>query len=619
MTRRRRLALLVVAAMAVATAAWAYWTVAGGGPGAASAGTLDAPSGVSASTTAGSSTVQLAWTGSTLSGGQSPTGYYATRVRTGDGATAAACGTSPSALTTSTGCNDLNVPDGTYHYVVTAAYHSWTATSGASDDVTVAGDSAAPAVTIAFPQDAAAYDAAGWSGGCPTTGLCGTASDPSGVATVSLSVRQGASGLYWGGSSFDQASETFVPATGTTSWALGFARPPDGSYTVHARAADTLGNTTPSGSYATATFTVDTAAPTLSSLQLLDGDGNGKVDQVRATFSETLAASTATAPWTLANVPSGGSLASVATAGTVATLTLSEGAGAANTAVGGFTVALAANATGIRDTAGNQSSFAATAPADKATPVLVTLQMFDNSNNGRIDHVTATFTEALAASTATAPWTLANVPSGGSLASVATAGTVATLTLTEGAGAQDTGVGGFTVALATNAAGIRDAAANLSSFAATAPADKAGPVVVGITSSGGVRGKMEAGDQLAVTFSESLLASSVPSSATVSERDPSGSGNDVLNIGGITNSDRDTGSNGYVTGNNSTASFASSTVALSAGTVTVTVGSTCAGGGCASVAASQGVLSFAPATGITDAAANAAAGTFATATGFQLF
>jgi hypothetical protein len=512
MTRRRRLALLVVAAMAVATAAWAYWTVAGGGPGAASAGTLDAPSGVSASTTAGSSTVQLAWTGSTLSGGQSPTGYYATRVRTGDGATAAACGTSPWALTTSTGCNDLNVPDGTYHYVVTAAYHSWTATSGASDDVTVAGDSAAPAVTIAFPRDGAAYDAAGWSGGCPTTGLCGTASDPSGVAAVSLSVRQGTSGLYWGGSSFDQASETFVPATGTTSWALGFARPPDGSYTVHARAADTLGNTTPSGSYATSTFTVDTAAPTLSSLQLLDGDGNGKVDQVRATFSETLAASTATAPWTLANVPSGGSLASVATAGSVATLTLSEGAGA-----------------------------------------------------------------------------------------------------------QDTAVGGFTVALAANAAGIRDAAGNLSSFAATAPADKAGPVVVGITSSGGVRGRMEAGDQLAVTFSEPLLASSVPSSATVSERDPSGSGNDVLSIGGITNSDRDTGSNGYVTGNNSTASFASSTVALSAGTVTVTVGSTCAGGGCASVAASQGVLSFAPATGITDAAANAAAGTFATATGFQLF
>jgi hypothetical protein len=45
----------------------------------------------------------------------------------------------------------------------------------------------------------------------------------------------------------------------------------------------------------------------------------------------------------------------------VATLTVSEGAGAANAAVGSFTAALAADADGIRGAAGNQSSFAATA------------------------------------------------------------------------------------------------------------------------------------------------------------------------------------------------------------------------------------------------------------------
>ena len=61
------------------------------------------------------------------------------------------------------------------------------------------------------------------------------------------------------------------------------------------------------------------------------------------------------------------------------------------------------------------------------------------------------------------------MPSGGTLASVATAGAVATLTITEGAGAADTSVGSFTVALATSATGIRDAAANLSSFTAAAP------------------------------------------------------------------------------------------------------------------------------------------------------
>ena len=101
---------------------------------------------------------------------------------------------------------------------------------------------------------------------------------------------------------------------------------------------------------------------------MLDTNANGKIDQVKATFGETLASSSATAPWTLANVPSGGTLAAVSTSGSIATLTLTEGAGAANTAVGTFTVALAANATGIRDAAGDQASFTAAAPTDLAAP-----------------------------------------------------------------------------------------------------------------------------------------------------------------------------------------------------------------------------------------------------------
>ncbi len=160
MTRRRHLVLLgILAVLAGATAAWAYWTAAGSGAAAASTGTLGAPSDASASTTAGSSTVQLAWTGAALSTGQPATGYYATRIRNSDGTTAAACGTSPAAPTGSTGCADQNVPDGTYHYVVTAVYHTWTASSGSSNDVTVVGDTTAPAIALAFPHDGATYDA----------------------------------------------------------------------------------------------------------------------------------------------------------------------------------------------------------------------------------------------------------------------------------------------------------------------------------------------------------------------------------------------------------------------------------------------------------------------------
>src|SRR5262249_27162113 len=148
-----------------------------------------------------------------------------------------------------------------------------------------------------------------------------------------------------------------------------------------------------------------------------------------------------------------GTLASVATSGSTATLTLTEGSGAANTAVGTFRVALVGSASGIRDAAGNQSSFAAAAPTDSAAPAIVSMVMQDTNTNGRVGPVALTFSEAPAAYSApTAAWTLANVPSGGTLNTVAvtTGGTTATLNLTEGPGAQNTAVGSFTVALAAN-------------------------------------------------------------------------------------------------------------------------------------------------------------------------
>ena len=146
----------------------------------------------------------------------------------------------------------------------------------------------------------------------------------------------------------------------------------DGTYTYKVTAAfrSWTAQSLASGSV---TVNTDSSAPTLvaGSLQMFDTNGNGKVDQVKATFSENLASYTAgTTPWTLANVPSGGTLSSVSVTGAVATLTITEGGNPASTAVGGFTVALATNANGVRDAAGNRSSFAATAPVDKAAPFI---------------------------------------------------------------------------------------------------------------------------------------------------------------------------------------------------------------------------------------------------------
>ena len=175
------------------------------------------------------------------------------------------------------------------------------------------------------------------------------------------------------------------------------------SFTVSAP--DSLGSTTnQSGS-----VTVDNTAPALSTLQMFDADGDGRVDQVRATFGETLYAySAGTGPWTLAGAPGGASntLSSVSVATTIATLSLNEGS--VNTASGSFTIALATTANGIRDAAGNQSSFAATAVADKASPIAVDVQAVDGPGlAGRIDSgdvITYTFSEPIAAASIKSGW-----------------------------------------------------------------------------------------------------------------------------------------------------------------------------------------------------------------------
>jgi hypothetical protein len=138
-TRRGRLTLglLVLAILGVAAGAWAYWTTHGTGSASANVGTLNAPTDVSVPSTA-SGAVHVTWTDSTLGDGVTPaSGYYVTRTKNSDSSTANACGTSPSSLTssTATSCDDTSVPDGTYHYTVTAVYRTWTATSAASGNV----------------------------------------------------------------------------------------------------------------------------------------------------------------------------------------------------------------------------------------------------------------------------------------------------------------------------------------------------------------------------------------------------------------------------------------------------------------------------------------------------
>ena len=505
--RSRRVAAtagIVVAAFCVAGLVGAFWSAGSdpGGNGHALAGRL--PTGAVPSASLASRAATVTWAQSTvtdsllgqLAGGGYVVTRYAEGALTSSIVPGAACAGTLNGPADPMSCTESSLATGRWLYTVTPRLYSW-----------IGGESITTATLIVPPDPPLAVVLTNGAGTgsafisttnqsslnfavtLPTTSLASDTIDlvlSDGVTTVAAS----SAGIDGGG------IRTF---TGIDASSLA-----DGPITISASATSSFGD---ASAPVSVVRTKDTVGPTLVSLSMRDNNSNGKVDRVLATFSESLAAySAATTPWTLANVPSGGTLASVSVSAAVATLTITEGAGAPDTAVGSFTVALATNASGIRDAAGNLSSFAATAPADGAKPILVagTLVMQDVNANGKVDRVQATFSETLAASTDTAPWTLTNVPSGGTLASVSTSGATATLVIAEGAGAQNTAVGTFRVVLAASATGIRDAAGNQSSLASSAPVDQATPILVSLVMQDtSANGKV---DRVLATFSESLAA-----------------------------------------------------------------------------------------------------------------
>ena len=115
----------------------------------------------------------------------------------------------PSGSTTYT-----NLADGKHTFAVAAK--NGKSALGPSATATWVVDTTAPTITLKFPVNNGLYRAATWSSGCPTTGLCGTASDATSVQSVAVAIRQLSSGNYWNGSAFASPSQVFTPATGTT-------------------------------------------------------------------------------------------------------------------------------------------------------------------------------------------------------------------------------------------------------------------------------------------------------------------------------------------------------------------------------------------------------------------
>jgi hypothetical protein len=415
---------------------------------------------------------------------------------------------------------------------------------------------------------------------------------------------------------------TVTSSTGSGDGTLGLNLVDDD--TIADAGANKLGGSgTGNGNLTGATYTIDLVAPTVTSIQRVDTSPANASATVHWTvaFSEPVTGVDIT-DFTLAHTGSqtGGTISSISGTGTTYTVTSSTGGGDGtlglnlvddDTIIDTLTNKLGGTGTG------NGNLTGATYTIDNTAPTMSSLWMEDANANGKIDRVTATFSEPLAGSSPTSQWTLSNVPSAATLASVGTAGAVATLSLTEGGGAASTAVGTFKLALAASGSGIRDLAGNQASFAATAPTDKAGPVPIAVSDTTLLfgDGKIELLDTFRAIFSETI-AGGVPLLPSITES-RAASGNVFLTISGFTDGALDMGSTDYLAGTGVATTLFTGTGLLSGGntvTITVTVSTS---GASLPRAGSGTTMAYRPSPALVDAAGNAATGSIIT--GFTIF
>jgi hypothetical protein len=122
-------------------------------------------------------------------------------------------------------------------------------------------DPTGPTVSITYPVDGTTYGS-DWTGT-----MTGTASAAAGttVTNTQVAIEDTKTDVWWDGTSFSATSQTFVTATGDTTWMLTLAAQsliPADTYTVVAQATDSAKNV---GTSSTVSFTysIPTAPPTV--------------------------------------------------------------------------------------------------------------------------------------------------------------------------------------------------------------------------------------------------------------------------------------------------------------------------------------------------------------------
>lgn len=476
-----------------------------------------------------------------------------------------------------------------------AAWGTWS-TSGGGDNDTGTSD-----------FDPASIDAPASSSGASTITWTAQASiddDPS-AGTVSYRVQRAqGTGAFANIASGPCSGDLPRPTTNCTDTVATTA-------TFRYRVVAALATWTATSAEESVAVNTDTTGPTVTLARVTTTPTNATALQWKATFNESVTGVNA-ADFALATTGAvtGSAITSVTGSGTTYTVSVNAGSGDGTIGLN------LQDDDSIRDGAGNPlggpgtGNGAATGPVitvDRTAPTLTATAMNDTNANGKINTVTLTSSESIAATPATSAFTLANVPSAATLSTISRSSATIKLNLTEGAGATDTAVGAFTVALAASSTGVRDAAGNQASFSATAPSDKSKPVLLSVTdTNGSVDGQMQTGDTMTFAFSEPLKAASVATAPALTLTRPS-TGNATLAVPGQLYTTTSLGQAGYLSATGK-AVYAGSTT-LSGSTVKLTVGA-CSSGCTLMTAPSTGAsVVVRPSTSLTDTAANAAKST----------
>jgi hypothetical protein len=172
---------------------------------------------------------------------------------------------------------------------------TWPAPTKSITHRTITLTTTAPTVSVTYPVDGTSYGS-DWTG--TITGTASSATSTT-VASTEVAIEDTTTSQWWSGSSFSDATQSFVGATGDTTWllSLGAGSLTSGdSYSVVAEVTDSAGDV---GTSSTVSFTyiIPTAAPTVSVTYPVNGttygaDWTGTITGTASSEASTTVAST---------------------------------------------------------------------------------------------------------------------------------------------------------------------------------------------------------------------------------------------------------------------------------------------------------------------------------------